>query len=91
VAEEFWRGVGNRLLQLTECGKGALFTSQLYSRNMRAEIYTEMSEDVLEEIDQCVVPPAARFSPCHASPVTIIRASPPQTRLRGDAARLSRP
>jgi len=39
-------------LQRTECGKGAVFTSQLYARNMRAEMYTEMSEDVLEEIDQ---------------------------------------
>lgn len=44
------------MLQRTECGKGALFTSQLYSRNMRAEIYTELSEDVLEEIDRCVAP-----------------------------------
>jgi hypothetical protein len=55
VAEEW--GLENRLLQRTECGKGAVFTSQLYARNMRAEMYTEMSEDVLEEIDQCVSPP----------------------------------
>jgi hypothetical protein len=39
-------------LQPTEDQKGAVFTSQLYSRNIRAEMYTDIDEKVIQEIDQ---------------------------------------